>query len=107
MGRPIFSPGKEWAGPFFPGEKIDWGEIPACYTGSCGRLPNLNPISRAGNAISCILKFAIMTPHGITELFHVTTWVQNLIIKRCDILVSKYPESFVQMLTGDRLLVAL
>ena len=36
--------GKEWAGLFFPrgkngpahsfpGEKIDWGEIPACYTG--------------------------------------------------------------------------
>ena len=34
MGRPIFSPGKEWAGPFFPGEKTDWGEIPACYTGA-------------------------------------------------------------------------
>ena len=37
--------GKEWAGLFFPrgkngpahsfpGEKTDWGEIPACYTGS-------------------------------------------------------------------------
>ena len=36
--------GKEWAGLFFPrgkngpahsfpGEKTDWGEIPACYTG--------------------------------------------------------------------------
>ena len=36
--------GKEWAGLFFPrgkngpahsfpGEKADWGEIPACYTG--------------------------------------------------------------------------
>ena len=38
--------GKEWAGLFFPrgkngpahsfpGEKTDWGEIPACYTGTC------------------------------------------------------------------------
>ena len=37
--------GKEWAGLFFPrgkngpahsfpGEKTDWGEIPACYTGT-------------------------------------------------------------------------
>ena len=32
--------GKEWAGLFFPrgrafpGEKTDWGEIPACYTGN-------------------------------------------------------------------------
>ena len=37
--------GKEWAGLFFPrgkngpahsfpGEKTDWGEIPACYTGA-------------------------------------------------------------------------
>ena len=26
--------GKEWAGLFFPGERTDWGEIPACYTGS-------------------------------------------------------------------------
>ena len=30
--------GKEWAALFFPahsfpGEKTDWGEIPACYTG--------------------------------------------------------------------------
>ena len=33
MGRPIFSPGKEWAGPFFPRGKTDWGEIPACYSG--------------------------------------------------------------------------
>ena len=41
--------GKEWAGLFFPqgkngpahsfpGEKTDWGEIPACYSGA-----NLNP----------------------------------------------------------------
>ena len=22
----VFSPGKEWAGPFFPGEKTDWGK---------------------------------------------------------------------------------
>ena len=38
--------GKEWAGLLFPrgkngpahsfpGEKNDWGEIPACYTGKC------------------------------------------------------------------------
>ena len=34
MGRPIFSPGKEWAGPFFPrGKKLTGGEIPACCTG--------------------------------------------------------------------------
>ena len=26
--------GKEWAGPFFPRGKTDWGEIPACYTGA-------------------------------------------------------------------------
>ena len=26
--------GKEWAGLLFPGEKTDWGEIPACYTGT-------------------------------------------------------------------------
>ena len=32
MGRPTFSPGKEWASPFSR-EKTDWGEIPACYTG--------------------------------------------------------------------------
>ena len=25
--------GKEWAGLLFHGEKTDWGEIPACYTG--------------------------------------------------------------------------
>ena len=31
MGQPIFSPGKEWAGPFFPRGKTDRGEIPACY----------------------------------------------------------------------------
>ena len=41
--------GKEWAGLFFPrgkngpahsfpGEKTDWGEIPACYTGNYGTL---------------------------------------------------------------------
>ena len=51
--------GKEWAGLFFPrgkngpahsfpGEKTDWGEIPACYTGTSFRgiedveyIPNL------------------------------------------------------------------
>ena len=26
MGRPIFSSGKEWAGPFFPRGNTDWGE---------------------------------------------------------------------------------
>ena len=41
--------GKEWAGLFFPrgkngpahsfpGEKTDWGEIPACYTGMAEKL---------------------------------------------------------------------
>ena len=41
--------GKEWVGLFFPrgknvpahsfpGEKTDWGEIPACYTGTFGHL---------------------------------------------------------------------
>ena len=34
MGRPTFSPGKEWAGPFFPRGKNWLGEIPACYTGN-------------------------------------------------------------------------
>ena len=41
----------------------------------------------------------------LPEQFHTATWVQNVIIvclndglfKRCDILVSKYPESFVQI----------
>ena len=43
--------GKEWAGLFFPrgkngpahsfpGEKTDWGEIPACYTGLRCRFMN-------------------------------------------------------------------
>ena len=30
MGWPIFSPGKEGLAHSFPGEKTDWGEIPAC-----------------------------------------------------------------------------
>ena len=29
----FFPPGKEWASLVSPGEKTDWGEIPACYTG--------------------------------------------------------------------------
>ena len=33
MGRPIFSRGKNGPAHSFPGEKTDWGEIPACYTG--------------------------------------------------------------------------
>ena len=44
-GKKLTGGGKEWAGLFFPrgkngpahsfpGEKTDWGEIPACYTGS-------------------------------------------------------------------------
>ena len=48
--------GKEWAGLFFPrgkngpahsfpGEKTDWGEIPACYTGStCSEIVMINDI---------------------------------------------------------------
>ena len=45
--------GKEWAGLFFPrgkngpahsfpGEKTDWGEIPACYTGA-KEIQQVNP----------------------------------------------------------------
>ena len=48
--------GKEWAGLFFPrgkngpahsfpGEKTDWGEIPACYTGN----KEVHAISRTEN----------------------------------------------------------
>ena len=33
MGRPIFPRGKNGPAHSFPGEKTDWGEIPACYTG--------------------------------------------------------------------------
>ena len=54
--------GKEWAGLFFPrgkngpahsfpGEKTDWGEIPACYTGSRGCCLNTRPIGRVLNII--------------------------------------------------------
>ena len=55
--------GKEWAGLFFPrgkngpahsfpGEKTDWGEIPACYTGMArsqltGRKFSLSAFTRA------------------------------------------------------------
>ena len=45
--------GKEWAGLFFPrgkngpahsfpGEKTDWGEIPACYTGKLAGDKNIS-----------------------------------------------------------------
>ena len=48
--------GKEWAGLFFPrgkngpahsfpGEKTDWGEIPACYTGLSQNLQRYDTIS--------------------------------------------------------------
>ena len=33
MGRPIFPRRKNGPAHSFPGEKTDWGEIPACYTG--------------------------------------------------------------------------
>ena len=33
MGRPFFPRGKNGPAHSFPGEKTDWGEIPACYTG--------------------------------------------------------------------------
>ena len=61
--------GKEWAGLFFPrgkngpahsfpGEKTDWGEIPACYTGfywtalyylSKNNLPKKHIVTEAAN----------------------------------------------------------
>ena len=30
----LFPPGKNGPAHSFPGEKTDWGEIPACYTGT-------------------------------------------------------------------------
>ena len=38
MGKKLtgqfFPRGKNGPARFFPGEKTDWGEIPACYTGA-------------------------------------------------------------------------
>ena len=38
-GKKLTGWGKNGPAYFFPGEKTDWGEIPACYTGM-GRLGN-------------------------------------------------------------------
>ena len=65
--------GKEWAGLFFPrgkngpahsfpGEKTDWGEIPACYTGIMYAQPHIHvPRNKLIVAQSCILMNLIFT----------------------------------------------
>ena len=63
--------GKEWAGLFFPrgkngpahsfpGEKTDWGEIPACYTG----IPNKSLVL---DTVRCIFVTVTLTLYVFAE----------------------------------------
>ena len=62
--------GKEWAGLFFPrgkngpahsfpGEKTDWGEIPACYSGSgsLNIIVTINVQTLMSKHLSCLNQF--------------------------------------------------
>ena len=64
-GKKLTGWGKNGPAYFFPGEKTDWGEIPACYTGFsdlqlCTRESNIFPINYAQTSLYFILLPVIM-----------------------------------------------
>ena len=58
----FFPQGKNGPARFFPGEKTDWGEIPACYTRTGSYpAPSPDPTTHKKKKIGCVSKKTMLT----------------------------------------------